>query len=203
MFIDVVLTSCGLIPAHAGKTLWELAPDGAAWAHPRSRGENGVVNVSQSAIAGSSPLTRGKPAQRVCEGHDIRLIPAHAGKTLRPWSANFAAAAHPRSRGENEQGAPDHVWPVGSSPLTRGKHRRQAQRPGRAGLIPAHAGKTAAVRRCPGRVRAHPRSRGENLQVHCGSLPIVGSSPLTRGKQPAEELDGRVRGLIPAHAGKT
>ena len=162
MFIDVVLTSCGLIPAHAGKTLWELAPDGAAWAHPRSRGENGVVNVSQSAIAGSSPLTRGKPAQRVCEGHDIRLIPAHAGKTLRPWSANFAAAAHPRSRGENEQGAPDHVWPVGSSPLTRGKPLLCVAALAGCGLIPAHAGKTCRFIAGPYQSWAHPRSRGEN-----------------------------------------
>ena len=35
------------------------------------------------------------------------------------------------------------------------------------------------------------------------SVPTAGSSPLTRGKRLAGELRDRVRGLIPAHAGKT
>ena len=52
-------------------------------------------------------------------------------------------------------------------------------------------------------MRAHPRSRGENVRVtnHCGGAP--GSSPLTRGK-PRANREGRIgEGLIPAHAGKT
>ena len=35
------------------------------------------------------------------------------------------------------------------------------------------------------------------------SYPVVGSSPLTRGKHPAPVLRASARGLIPAHAGKT
>ena len=50
------------------------------------------------------------------------------------------------------------------------------------GLIPAHAGKTRgkAHRRRAG--RAHPRSRGENLDGYRETYEEWGSSPLTRGK---------------------
>ena len=51
--------------------------------------------------------------------------------------------------------------------------------------------------------RAHPRSRGENVELegHVGDVP--GASPLTRGKH--YELHGLAlrHGRIPAHAGKT
>ena len=52
-------------------------------------------------------------------------------------------------------------------------------------------------------MRAHPRSRGENLgEVEDADAP-PGSSPLTRGKQPASVYLVFMMGLIPAHAGKT
>ena len=92
----------------------------------------------------------------------LGLIPAHAGKTSRFGFHRAIGSAHPRSRGENQQGAPDHVWPVGSSPLTRGKPQMQAALETNAGLIPAHAGKT--------------------IYVDWQTLHGAGSSPLTRGK---------------------
>ena len=50
---------------------------------------------------------------------------------------------------------------------------------------------------------AHPRSRGEN-DVKTGSgLPVLGSSPLTRGKRCKSSGPRRAAWLIPAHAGKT
>ena len=52
-----------------------------AWAHPRSRGENLVTLAAEAATAGSSPLTRGKPANAPLDLDGGRLIPAHAGKT--------------------------------------------------------------------------------------------------------------------------
>ena len=110
-----------LIPAHAGKT-GESAPDaGAAWAHPRSRGENSASTSAREATTGSSPLTRGKhllTRQRdVLEG----LIPAHAGKTPQTWRGGQSGRAHPRSRGENGSHAAALTRVRGSSPLTRGK----------------------------------------------------------------------------------
>ena len=73
----------GLIPAHAGKTTSGQCYLPASWAHPRSRGENGVGVETDDVVAGSSPLTRGKPRGRFELPDLLRLIPAHAGKTIR------------------------------------------------------------------------------------------------------------------------
>ena len=112
----------------------------------------------------------------------LGLIPAHAGKTSPACSSTPPRRAHPRSRGENLAAATEDSTVAGSSPLTRGKHRRPLEgvRPWR--LIPAHAGKTAAGRAHRGRSRAHPRSRGENRGDGVGGRAAEGSSPLTRGK---------------------
>ena len=50
-------------------------------AHPRSRGENSFVALIVIVPPGSSPLTRGKPRSKGLDLRDLRLIPAHAGKT--------------------------------------------------------------------------------------------------------------------------
>ena len=50
---------------------------------------------------------------------------------------------------------------------------------------------------------AHPRSRGENALAALGITICGGSSPLTRGKLRGRAEEPHLRGLIPAHAGKT
>ena len=152
---------------------------------------------------GSSPLTRGKrgrwPHKESCAG----LIPAHAGKTTQPSSPLRIARAHPRSRGENAaSGWALRPW-AGSSPLTRGKHVNSELCPHGRGLIPAHAGKTYSQPWPPSHPWAHPRSRGENVGQSQVLDLIGGSSPLTRGKLLRRDYRRHVRGLIPAHAGKT
>ena len=72
---------------------------------------------------------------------------------------------------------------AGSSPLTRGK--LESKRLPYAGVV------------------AHPRSRGENLEVCECPTRLAGSSPLTRGKPCARIAIASMSGLIPAHAGKT
>ena len=192
-----------LIPAHAGKTQ-VLVSTGSAWrAHPRSRGENRAGLGAQGAARGSSPLTRGKQVEPRAKARDHGLIPAHAGKTYHQVRASRDGRAHPRSRGENSADPKNEAVAPGSSPLTRGKRVDRVRHVLVGGLIPAHAGKTRQPARSRSSPRAHPRSRGENVQNSAIPAPSEGSSPLTRGKQPAEELDGRVWGLIPAHAGKT
>ena len=111
--------------------------------------------------------------------------------------------AHPRSRGENE--TPDEMAAVmpGSSPLTRRKHARALTGVLLDGLIPAHAGKTNRGRPRRQGIRAHPRSRGENVGANGEMNEPRGSSPLTRGKRFGEDFGGFGWGLIPAHAGKT
>ena len=111
--------------------------------------------------------------------------------------------AHPRSRGENAPLTSEPVSSLGSSPLTRGKQPGLAEGAPPAGLIPAHAGKTYCP---PGRFavsRAHPRSRGENIEIKPVRTVHAGSSPLTRGKLARVHRRARDGGLIPAHAGKT
>ena len=172
-----------LIPAHAGKTrtLWP----------------------GNQAGVGSSPLTRGKPHTTRRGRIVLRLIPAHAGKTGLASSADRRRRAHPRSRGENLRCDPSSRRDRGSSPLTRGKRRRE--RPGHRNrrLIPAHAGKTDPRANTARGDRAHPRSRGENTPIVPEEDTVHGSSPLTRGKPALIAADLPESGLIPAHAGKT
>ena len=154
-------------------------------------------------LMGSSPLTRGKRISLFNDLSQIRLIPAHAGKTgLKPPKTS-RDTAHPRSRGENYVVFTPGVGQSGSSPLTRGKPTLTLRSVMSVRLIPAHAGKTrSCTRRTRGRW-AHPRSRGEN-RLDVGQRPVdAGSSPLTRGKLDRGGADLCGDRLIPAHAGKT
>ena len=171
------------IPAHAGKTPGMDTTSHCVSAHPRSRGENTLGSALAHQPPGSSPLTPGKPPPRVVRGADLRLIPAHAGKTEHVEDADAGAEAHPRSRGENcpLSGRSGQTW--GSSPLTRGKHGGDRRRRARSRLIPAHAGKTQRLEK--------------------NEMLWPGSSPLTRGKRFLCQERDAAAGLIPAHAGKT
>ena len=173
---------------------------------------------------GSSPLTRGKLPKKVLQTAEMRLIPAHAGKTSGPSYRVIRPWAHPRSRGENPPTQNPPSKPSGSSPLTRGKRPLQGGSAQIVRLIPAHAGKTLPSRcrlgRCCGSspltrgklfrhvvvsvgVVAHPRSRGENSYFAQSFDTQLGSSPLTRGKLWSLWLVADGERLIPAHAGKT
>ena len=192
-----------LIPAWAGKTPRQACAAASAWAHPRVGGENVTNCFRASASAGSSPLTRGKPVPSGRASWRPRLIPAHAGKTDNDRDQDHRTEAHPRSRGENFAASWAAVNVRGSSPLTRGKRRRHWGQERECGLIPAHAGKTSPSAGASSTDEAHPRSRGENSMLKDRLRYEDGSSPLTRGKHvPAAILHG-LRGLIPAHAGKT
>ena len=173
----------GLIPAHAGKTIF--------------------VEITPQTGRGSSPLTRGKPLHGLHGSGPQGLIPAHAGKTMTLSTKRPSSGAHPRSRGENSSRSGPGAIGRGSSPLTRGKpsSARNATQP--CGLIPAHAGKTGPVTINALSARAHPRSRGENGHGRRVHLRPRGSSPLTRGKRSPGEAPRTRSRLIPAHAGKT
>ena len=135
-------TSSGLIPAHAGKTTCGTSQSTVGRAHPRSRGENTGRESGTASSKGSSPLTRGKRGRTASIRRACGLIPAHAGKTDGGAPALVSGGAHPRSRGENWNGA-HHIRKIqGSSPLTRGKRWPTASFGVDQGLIPAHAGKT-------------------------------------------------------------
>ena len=193
----------GLIPAHAGKTVGQCTRRTGVPAHPRSRGENAPTGRPRPSGPGSSPLTRGKRARRAWSFCPLGLIPAHAGKTRGQESRHEGSPAHPRSRGENQAAKPLGRKDLGSSTLTRGKLPEAHRLLGGKRLIPAHAGKTRATRRTRYRMRAHPRSRGENPSAAAAPASTCGSSPLTRGKRQRWNGPRGGIGLIPAHAGKT
>ena len=160
--LQVLRETPGLIPAHAGKTAASPPPRPSPRAHPRSRGENVSAADAGAAVAGSSPLTRGKQDREARGAKVDGLIPAHAGKTSLPFGAKMKGTAHPRSRGENLRPAKSPTASAGSSPLTRGKRPHERNTEVHIRLIPAHAGKTESGGKVWNRATAHPRSRGEN-----------------------------------------
>ena len=85
----------------------------------------------------------------------------------------------------------------------RGKQSEDMGGCGGDGLIPAHAGKTSVIFFSFYGSAAHPRSCGENRPLMRSTLMFSGSSPLMRGKLLALLPSVSMRGLIPAHAGKT
>ena len=172
-------------------------------AHPRSRGENVFVSGRRTALRGSSPLARGKPCSSYATDRGRGLIPARAGKTTRPGSRSQTTTAHPRSRGENAEVVSLYLICAGSSPLARGKPDQGSCRQAGKRLIPARAGKTTAQLAANGVEEAHPRSRGENESAMFGVPPLLGSSPLARGKLKAFGERPLASRLIPARAGKT
>ena len=166
---------------------------------------------------------RGKRQDAVRLLVTVRLIPAHTGKTTKGPRSSASWWAHPRSCGENRTDDCHKITKRGSSPLMRGKLEGVRVATGHSGLIPAHEGKTRRATKRAARLRAHPRSCGENPNPSWRKLPLwahprsrgenaaaaalscsaSGSSLLTRGKQPRTILGRRTERLIPAHAGKT
>ena len=152
----------GNIPAHAGKTKWNIDGFRQLREHPRSRGENVSCLRVLPGRGGTSPLTRGKLRRSAGRGAPSRNIPAHAGKTQLGGGAAGADEEHPRSRGENRSLRPTRSCLRGTSPLTRGKQHSRRALELSARNIPAHAGKTRTMMRVSICHREHPRSRGEN-----------------------------------------
>ena len=173
----------GLIPARAGKTRDRTRRSANRGAHPRAGGENRAASSQASPASGSSPRGRGKPTLRDRIEPQVGLIPARAGKTVLRATSSEPLRAHPRAGGENAQGAPDHVWPVGSSPRGRGKPSAYCAPVVEGGLIPARAGKTPAGWRARTSLRAHPRAGGENTPRSSRVMSPYGSSPRGRGKR--------------------
>ena len=172
----------GLIPALAGKTAPRWSHPARRAAHPRAGGENLTLGMSDSVDKGSSPRWRGKHRTGDRLISTLRLIPALAGKTRERRQVSRGSRAHPRAGGENPGVAYDLAQLFGSSPRWRGKLGKSEPGTVRVGLIPALAGKTAAVVRGPQYPSAHPRAGGENRRPRGVRGRLAGSSPRWRGK---------------------
>ena len=192
-----------LIPARAGKTAPPNASRNPPGAHPRACGENLTKRPLFHPEAGSSPRVRGKRDDGEAVQVDVRLIPARAGKTYLWRSTNEHGRAHPRACGENIPRPPQSIRSRGSSPRVRGKPREEAATIDMGGLIPARAGKTPLLHLRMLALWAHPRACGENEAGDEKGAVFEGSSPRVRGKRGRGREGRRLRGLIPACAGKT
>ena len=173
----------GIIPAHAGSTFSVGRQQALCADHPRSRGEHEAITAVMNDVTGSSPLTRGAPAEHHACAVLPGIIPAHAGSTWMRARFGLRRRDHPRSRGEHQLAVTGASECLGSSPLTRGARNRGSR--GRS------------------RSRDHPRSRGEHFLAPLRGRWFRGSSPLTRGARAvllAEPVNARI---IPAHAGST
>ena len=130
-------------------------------------------------------------------------IPAHAGETSWPASANTLSGVDPRSRGGDAVIADTTEQVRGRSPLTRGRPVARASWRSIERSIPAHAGETDRLGAAGNLAGVDPRSRGGDLGFAGNELREQGRSPLTRGRPIALRSTDSARGSIPAHAGET
>ena len=150
------------IPAYAGKT--NVLSNGVVMMseHPRVCGENAAKILMAAGEKGTSPRMRGKLHGRPTSPHDVRNIPAYAGKTLALAMVGSAMAEHPRVCGENLAWLAI-SWAIsGTSPRMRGKRKQSC------GLRPP--------------APEHPRVCGENSIWRSSAIALAGTSPRMRGK---------------------
>ena len=112
-------------------------------------------------------------------------------------------ADHPRTRGE-KSGVPDEqTADEGSPPHTRGKAVKTSSSLSAIRITPAHAGKSYHAGFEIEVHADHPRTRGEKSLAALLLGLVQGSPPHTRGKGYSNCYILKVRGITPAHAGKS
>ena len=193
----------GIIPAYARNTRSGTHRGKATQDHPRLRGEHRPCSPCRPFRAGSSPLTRGTRQPNAPRDRLVGIIPAYAGNTRRSATSCSPRRDHPRLRGEHAFGVCALKLAVGSSPLTRGTHRRTYPHAGCRGIIPAYAGNTPTPASHTPTARDHPRLREEHRRSRYRQRGAGGSSPLTRGTHLRFPAELRLDGIIPAYAGNT
>ena len=171
-----------ITPAHAGKRpgLALLLP--RTGDHPRTCGEKSRAKMELSRNQGSPPHMRGK--ENRC-GHAYQtygITPAHAGKRLLGWTRTLSRRDHPRTCGEKHEVPVHSAAHCGSPPHMRGKEPAQNTSLLRAGITPAHAGKSGVIIWEELHIKDHPRTCGEKPQRENGGFLVQGSPPHMRGK---------------------
>ena len=154
-------------------------------------------------LLGSSPRMRGTRVVRDVQAPENRIIPAHAGNSVRQGHRADQAADHPRACGELDRRGTNGNRHRGSSPRMRG-----TPTPGSAWsltrrIIPAHAGNSDSESSRRTNQPDHPRACGELRSPRTPRRSSGGSSPRMRGT-PGLEARGCAYGrIIPAHAGNS
>ena len=192
-----------IIPAHAGQTsmlCYSLpnSPD-----HPRACGANVVESFGELCGHGSSPRMRGKQRHQIGNTGTVRIIPAHAGQTIRFIIDWTSLTDHPRACGANSCPVIVCRFCCGSSPRMRGKRHGSVRVYVDGRIIPAHAGQTSRAPSVSPSYSDHPRACGANQCLEQFGLVRFGSSPRMRGKCAANPVEHAAHRIIPAHAGQT
>ena len=171
--------------------------------HPRACGAHDYTRNSSQCVAGSSPRMRGSLDRADPPLSMLGIIPAHAGLTLGVTVSAVIARDHPRACGAHPSSASPYWRSRGSSPRMRGSLVIDVQSEHTRGIIPAHAGLTAAYLEKARSSRDHPRACGAHRQKQLRGILLQGSSPRMRGSLGSVIGAGIGAGIIPAHAGLT
>ena len=171
-----------IIPAHAGQTRPQVPALGAITDHPRACGANKYPMICHVGRFGSSPRMQGKPGALNVPHSSSRIIPAHAGQTLRCCCRRCDIPDHPRACGANNPDCDRVVQDAGSSPRMRGKHFHEVRVFDLGRIIPAHAGQTGFWVNTSMSPPDHPRACGANSVLFLSCSCVCGSSPRMRGK---------------------
>ena len=91
------------------------------------------------------------------------ITPAYAGNTAYRGKLTHAIRDHPRLRGEHSDNEKRQTDRAGSPPPTRGTHTVGWSFSDLAGITPAYAGNTVALKKHLINSEDHPRLRGEHL----------------------------------------
>ncbi len=190
------------IPAHAGEPAGFRAVRLNREVYPRPRGGTALVDLSDRAVSGLSPPTRGNRRSGQRLARNPRSIPAHAGEPRAAHLKRAIGSVYPRPRGGTGGAGTEIVYRMGLSPPTRGNPDADESGTGRARSIPAHAGEPAFDRRRSGQRLVYPRPRGGTAVGVRDLIWDEGLSPPTRGNRPDFFAAEQRGGSIPAHAGE-
>ncbi len=152
---------------------------------------------------GPSPRSRGTRLPLLVFQQRHGTVPACAGNTRRTCRTPWRSGDHPRMRGEHIEPPAWAIARLGPSPHARGTHSLAPQLRAQTGTIPACAGNTCILPSSAGRLRDHPRVRGEHHMNVPQMLPAGGPSPRARGTPRECRLVVAPDGTIPACAGNT
>ena len=196
-------TTDGITPAHAGKSYSQEKRQDHFRDHPRTCGEKCLQNVAAIEKTGSPPHMRGKVVFHPHISARRGITPAHAGKRRLTARTSSLAMDHPRTCGEKPGVFKQQRRMTGSPPHMRGKVSGSDNLIAPHGITPAHAGKSCI--RCPhtDAVRDHPRTCGEKSPRYSWRYARSGSPPHMRGKVRRTPAFCHVKGITPAHAGKS
>ena len=171
--------------------------------HLRVCGADLIGLLKQKSKHGSSPRVRSRLRESLPSSHSTGIISACAEQTTAPIPSPNSRWDHLRVCGADLLclGVFDEL--VGSSPRVRSRHERGFLLAGAVGIISACAEQTMRGRPGRCRIRDHLRVCGADEDAVVKTIPVTGSSPRVRSRQPGVEVMPNAAGIISACAEQT